>query len=152
MDSNTIYYFVCQTCNLDFQPAYNRYNSQSNFYDVPILEHTSLFPEHCILLSPENTQSTHSQHIIYLFPSGYGPFVIVLGEFIFLCICCQHDPIVTITHAKKIQISKMSVQESPSETSSLEDDILTSIESLCDKMDAFHSRLFLEKNQYTGEY
>ena len=67
-------------------------NSQYNLYSFLTLYHTRL----CLT----NIQTTYLEHILHLVPPGYGPFVQVLSNFIFLCIQCWQDPIIMTTHVQ----------------------------------------------------
>ena len=107
-------------------------NSQSNFYDVITLYHTSICTGFCLLWSPENLKTTQLENNLQLVPSGYGPFMQVLGHFLFLLIFRRKEFIITKTHAQHFQIYNISVPKLPSNISSLEDNILVSIEKLCD--------------------
>ena len=64
----------------------------------------------------------HTRNIIRrIFTSGCGPFTQVLGEFIFLCVRHQQDPIVMTAQTQNFNISNMSFPELPSNFSSQEE-------------------------------
>ena len=76
--------------------------SQYNLYDAPTLDHTRIFPT--------NLPTTYLEQTPHLVPPGYDPLMQVLSNFIFLCICCQQEPIVITTHAQTFEFLRCQYQ------------------------------------------